>query len=237
MFSRTKVTPKVTADDEALDTLEALLTAAVPPAPPVTTAVAHDTAPAAPPAPRSAPPRRAAAPSPARQRLQQLRLPADVQAPIHGWDWIAAVGSELTVYVLFWFLALANAVFTILGVVSLGGHWVLGVVVHAGITLIEQHLWRRELHPVSISIVVIATTFDVWTGVFGLTAMLDRFVPGVRVAFAAPASPFQWVSSGSWSYLVLVLVAAEIASILSEPGIKLSTGRLRRAWSSGSMHE
>lgn len=148
---------------------------------------------------------------------------------IGGWDYAAALGSEIVLHGFFWLLAALNFLFTVEGVMAIGWSVVAGVVLHIAISLIEQHGWKRGISLVVVIAVAIAVAVDVGTSVVGLAAMIERFAPQLRVLLGGTSANVRdWWGSGAYAYPVAVIVFAAFAALSAEWGIRHTWRRIRR---------
>lgn len=169
-------------------------------------------------------------PRPARDTASDQHVQAKPKpAVIGGWDYAAALASESVLHGFFWLLALLNAIFTIQGVLAFGWPWWAGVLVHAAITFVEQHIWRRGITPVVVGAWLIAAGVDISTSVAGLSNMLERYAPQLRMLLGGTSTNVRaWWGSGAYVYPVVVIALAAAAGLGAEWGIRHTWRRVRR---------
>ncbi len=174
------------------------------------------------------------APRPHTTRLiAQPVLPPEPAPPAYDdrLDRVVAEGFGLIFAYLMWF---ANAVFTIIGLLSLGIPWVIGALVHVGISRWQHTLWHSRFHPLVALLGIIFVLVDLGTTLIGMV----QFVLWRYPTFAAsmPADLRQWGALLSnpappWGWQAVLLVALTLLIALgSEYLIRVFWRRFREAW-------
>lgn len=181
--------------------------------------------PVLPPQSRSSAPRRSASTAvSSRGSAQQFRAP----------DWtdrLVAEGFMLLIWTGVWVL---NAFFTIEGLAKLGVPWILGLLIHAGISKGEQHLWKGGLDPIVLMAVAVCMLVDVGTTLMGLVDTLALRSP--MLLGDTPADLGQWQAlvitprPAWWPGAIVLFVLAIVIALCSEYMIKKFWRRFQAVW-------
>ena len=149
-------------------------------------------------------------------------------------DWtnqVIAEGFFLTGSLLLWGI---NALFTVLGVMAVGGPWWLGVLAHLGISRGEVYLWHRWRDPVYLSGIVFCITVDIGSTLLGALPLAQRYVPWLLGE--TPTDLRRWgallsTPAPDWWLSALVIVAlASLIAIGAERLVRKFWNGLRETW-------
>lgn len=146
-------------------------------------------------------------------------------------DRVIAEGFGLIFAYLMWF---ANAVFTIVGLLSLGIPWVIGALIHIGISRWQYTLWHSRFHPLVALLGLIFVLIDLGTTLIGMIQLLRWRFP----SFAAgmPSDLSQWGAllhnpAPPWGWQAVLLVALTLLLAFgSEYLIRVFWQRFTEAW-------
>jgi hypothetical protein len=146
------------------------------------------------------------------------------------YDRYAGAGAEGTLLIAAGWLWYLNAIYTANAVVLLGGPFLVGVLVAAGITWIEQYLWRQRPDATIVLIVLLVSGIDIITSLIGLAPALANHLPGITGGLST--NPATWLELREFRiYPALCIVLSIIIAIAPEPTIKYFWKRFKLALS------
>lgn len=137
--------------------------------------------------------------------------------PDNRWDQLIAEGFGLLLAYAMWF---ANALFTIWGLMALGVPWLLGGLIHIGISRWQQTLWRGQFHPLVALLGIGCVLLDLGTTLIGMVHVVTwrypTFAAGMptdlrlwAALLAQPTPPWAWQAVLLVSFTLLLTLSSE----------------------------